>query len=99
MWKSLLERGKRKKEEKTMTKDLPVEMKKTGRIELLKKAGHMVNITYNGAEDKACFGIGWFFAMDDEFVRLKVTSTRNETYDAMEIEIESITGISDYHIA
>ncbi|MFW9991980.1 MAG: hypothetical protein ACFFD4_07950 [Candidatus Odinarchaeota archaeon] len=63
---------------------------------LLKKAGKMITVTYKGLEDQPCFGIGWFFAMDEDSVRLKVTSTRNETYEAMEIEIDRITGFSDY---
>lgn len=73
----------------------PVPLERTG---LLKQAGKMVTVNYQGLNDEPCFGIGWFFAMDEETVKLKVTSTRNETYEAIEIEITRITAISGYHL-
>lgn len=100
VWKYLLERTKgnvktmgKDKDEQTKVKALTLE-----RTELFKKAGNMVKVDYRGTDNKVCFAIGWFFAMDDDLVRLKVTSTRNETYEAMEIEIDTVTGITDYHI-
>lgn len=79
-------------------KEMEIKEKLFDRNELFKKAGNMVKVDYRGTDGKVCFAIGWFFAMDDELVRLKVTSTRNETYEAMEIEIDTVTGITDYHV-
>lgn len=65
------------------------------REDLLVKAGQMVKVVYN-IDDHACFGIGWFFAMDETSVRLKVTSTKFETYESIEIDIKDVVDITDY---
>ena len=67
------------------------------RSELLKKAGKMVTIYYH-SEEKKCFAIGWFYALNTETVKLKVTSTRNETYESIELPFDQIEKIEDYDI-
>ena len=66
------------------------------REELLKKAGNMVLVLYSGFENQSCFAIGWFYAMNEEAVKLKVTSTAFETYENITIPIPSIVKIEDY---
>ena len=66
------------------------------RNDLLKKAGRMVLIQYTGVDDELCFAIGWFYAMDETEVYLKVTSTKFETYENIKIDIEQVTKIEDY---
>lgn len=65
------------------------------RQEILKKAGKMVCVYYN-TDGKACFAIGWFYALSPVEVRLKVTSTKYETYENIPIEITDIDKIEDY---
>ena len=65
------------------------------REELLKKAGKMVMVYYH-SDNQKCFAIGWFYAMNPGFVRLKVTSTRFETYESIEIDLADIDKIEDY---
>lgn len=66
------------------------------RDELLKKAGNMVLVLYSGFENQSCFAIGWFYAMNEEAVKLKVTSTAYETYENITIDIKSIVKVEDY---
>lgn len=68
------------------------------RNELLKKAGKMVTIYYHSQAGYKCFAIGWFYALDTEEVKLKVTSTRNETYESIQIQLELVDSIEDYDI-
>ena len=69
--------------------------KRVKREELIKRRGHMVTILYkeNGAE---CFAIGWFFQLTIDMARLKVTSTRFETYESLDIAIDQIYKIEEY---
>ena len=67
------------------------------REDLLKKAGKMV-IVYYHKDEHICFAIGWFYAMDRNEVKLKVTSTRFETYESIAIELDYIDKIEDYDI-
>ena len=66
------------------------------RSELLKKAGNMVVCHYSGAKNEECFAIGWFYAMNEACIRLKVTSTKYETYESITIDIESVIKMEDY---
>ena len=66
------------------------------RNELLKKAGSMVIAYYNGFENQDCFAIGWFYAMNEEAIKLKVTSTAYETYENITIPIKNIVKMEDY---
>ena len=63
---------------------------------LLKKAGHMVIVYYLGVDEEDCFAIGWFYAMDETELFLKVTSTKFETYENIKIEIDRVSKIDDY---
>ena len=69
--------------------------KKIKRDDLIKRRGHMVTILYreNGSD---CFAIGWFFQLTLDMARLKVTSTRFETYESLDIPIDQITKIEEY---
>ena len=67
------------------------------RNELMKKAGTMVKINYT-SDSKDCFAIGWFYAMDPVTIKLKVTSTKYETYENILIDITDISGIETYDI-
>lgn len=64
------------------------------RDELLNHAGKMVIVHY-GSE---CFVIGWFFALDELSVHLKITSTKFETYDSRTVGIDEITAIQEYEM-
>ena len=66
------------------------------RMELLKKAGNMVKIEYRSENNLECLAIGWFYAMDEEVIKLKITSTAYETYENISILIGKITKIEDY---
>jgi len=66
------------------------------RSELLKKAGNMVLCHYAGVKNEECFAIGWFYAMNEDSIKLKVTSTAFETYENITIEVESIIKMEDY---
>ena len=66
------------------------------RNELVKKAGKMVTIYYHSANAEKCFAIGWFYALDVESLKLKVTSTRFETYESIEIPLDQVDSIEDY---
>lgn len=68
------------------------------REDLLKKAGKMVIVYYHNESNLDCFAIGWFYAMDSCEVKLKVTSTRFETYESIGIEIDQIDKIEGYEI-
>ncbi len=68
------------------------------RNELMKKAGKMVTVYYHSSENEKCFAIGWFYALDINSVKLKVTSTRNETYESIQMPIEQVDKIEDYDI-
>ena len=68
------------------------------RKELIKKKGEVVEITYTGLNDKECFGIGWFFQLTEESARLKVTSTKGDSYECMNIIVDKITAISSFDI-
>ena len=69
--------------------------KKKIRDELMKRRGQMATILYkeNGAE---CFAIGWFFQLTLDHARLKVTSTRFETYESLDIAIDQISKIEEF---
>ncbi len=56
----------------------------------------MVITHYQGFESQDCFAIGWFYAMDEETVKLKVTSTAFETYENILIPIKAIKKMEDY---
>lgn len=66
------------------------------RNELMKKAGSMVIAYYTGFESQECFAIGWFYAMNEEAIKLKVTSTAFETYENITIPITSINKMEAY---
>lgn len=66
------------------------------RNELMKKAGSMIIAYYTGFENQECFAIGWFYAMNEEEIKLKVTSTAFETYENITVSIPSITKMEDY---
>lgn len=68
------------------------------RKELIKKAGKMVTIFYHTQTKQDCFAIGWFYSMDVDTIKLKVTSTRFETYESIEIDLDSVDKIEDYSI-
>ena len=65
------------------------------RENLIKKRGHMVDCLYieNGL---TCFAIGWFFQLTQNTVRLKVTSTRFENYESLDIPVDTIFQMGDY---
>lgn len=65
------------------------------REELLKHAGKMVIVHYLAGE---CFVIGWFFAMDQLSVQLKITSTRFESYESKSVGIDEIDSIQEYEM-
>lgn len=68
------------------------------REELMKKAGKMVTVYYHTTSKEQCFAIGWFYAMDVDTIKLKVTSTRFETYESIELELLLVDKIEDYLI-
>ena len=67
----------------------------SGRESLLEKRGKMVTVVYQ-CEDQLCFVIGWFFALGPTEARFKVTSTRFETYESIDIPVVDIKTIEDY---
>ena len=68
------------------------------RKDLIAKKGEVVEISYNGLNDKECFGIGWFFQLTEQSARLKVTSTKGDSYECMNIDVDRITAISAFQI-
>lgn len=73
----------------------PIEYSPITRELLLKKRGHMVSVLYleNGYQ---CFAIGWFFQLTQVTARLKITSTRYENYESLDIPVEDIYALEDY---
>ena len=67
------------------------------RTELINHAGNIVMVKYL-EEEKACFVIGWFFALNVDSIRLKITSTKHLTYESVEVPIDLITEIQPYQI-
>jgi hypothetical protein len=65
------------------------------RNDLLKQAGSMV-IIYYSQDNMECFAIGWFYAMDILAIKLKVTSTKYETFENITIDLSEITKIETY---
>ena len=62
---------------------------------LMKKRGHMVSVLY--LENKlSCFAIGWFFQLTQDAARLKITSTRFENYESLDIPVANIYAMKDY---
>lgn len=71
------------------------------RKELLKHAGDMIIVRYDGHgadKNKVCFVIGWFFSLTEDAMHLKITSTRFETYEAREIPLEQVIGIQTHEM-
>lgn len=66
------------------------------RKELLKKAGKMVTIYHHSQAGHECFAIGWFYCLDIDSLKLKVTSTKYETYENIEIALDLVDKIEDY---
>lgn len=62
---------------------------------LLRKRGNMVSVLYleNGF---SCFAIGWFFQLTQNAARLKITSTRFENYESLDIAVDDIYAVEDY---
>ena len=68
------------------------------RNEIIEQAGNMVLVKYMD-DEKLCFVIGWFFAMSQNAIRVKITSTKHLTYESQEVPIDGITEISVYQIS
>ncbi len=68
------------------------------RKEVLKKAGEIVLVRYQGANKAECFVIGWLFNMDEDSIRLKITSTRFESYESAEVPINLIISIESHQM-
>lgn len=62
---------------------------------LMKKRGHMVSVLYL-ENSFPCFAIGWFFQLTQTTARLKITSTRFENYESLEIPVDDIYALEDY---
>lgn len=83
-----------KKEKKKPKRDLPEPIT---RMDIIQKRGQMVTVLYTDEERiLPCFAIGWFFQLTIDTVRLKVTSTRFETYESLDILIDLVYGIEEY---
>lgn len=65
------------------------------RDRLLKLLGDSVKLIYMHDEIK-CGIIGWLFRVNMENIRLKMTSTRNESYSTEDIAIDKIVSVSIY---
>lgn len=65
------------------------------RSELLKHAGEMIIVWH---DDMDCFIIGWFFACDEAYIHLKITSTKFETYESREVLIAAIDKVETYEM-
>lgn len=81
-------------EAETIAKDV-LEYQPITREVLMKKRGHMVSALYleNGFQ---CFAIGWFFQLTQTAVRLKITSTRFENYESLDIPVEDIYAVEEF---
>jgi len=69
------------------SKDTPENRKR-----LLDLLGESVKVIHT-FDEVDCGLIGWLFRVDKMFIKLKITSTRNENYTAEMIEIEKIIKI------
>ena len=68
------------------------------RADIMKRAGEIVKVEFKGSGDSECFLIGWFYGLIDDTIRLKVTSTKHESYESINIPVDRVTDISQYHI-
>ncbi len=66
------------------------------REDIVKKAGKMIIVYHHSQAGDKCFAIGWFYALEVDLLKLKVTSTRFETYDSIEIDFNLVDRIEDY---
>lgn len=84
-------------EEKVQTilkRDNELETLVTNRETLIKKRGRMVTVLYQ-CEEQLCFVVGWFFALNVALARFKVTSTRFDNYESVDIPVTDIVSIED----
>jgi len=63
------------------------------RDHLLALLGETVKVVHT-IDNVKCGLIGWLFRVGIDIIQLKITSTRNETYSAEPVEIETIDSIS-----
>lgn len=68
------------------------------RKEVLKKAGEIVLVRYQGVNKQECFVIGWLFNMDENSIRLKITSTRFESYESAEVDILKVISVDSHQM-
>ena len=65
------------------------------RKDIIKKAGTMVIVHYL-EENTECFAIGWLYAMEINTIKLKVTSTKYETFENILVDLSTISKIDTY---
>lgn len=69
------------------------------RKDLMKHAGELVKVEFSGHTEQENFAIGWFFALIDGVLRLKVTSTKYESYESITIESDKVTQIDKVELS
>lgn len=79
----------------TIAEKIPEMSQPITRDLLIKKRGNMISVLY--LEDGyTCFAIGWFFQLTQHMARLKITSTRFENYESLDIPVGEIFSVEDY---
>lgn len=68
------------------------------RADIMKRAGEIVKVEFKGSDNQENFLIGWFYGLIDDTVRLKVTSTKHESYESINIPVDRVTDISNYQV-